>query len=171
MSRKIKYTKAFKLKAVESVLKNKLSITSVSDELGINKSDLKKWISYYKVYGLSGLAPRTGNMTYPGAFKAKVIRSIEQKGLSFRAAALKYNIPSSSTVQNWYHIYQEKGFVGLYSESRGRSKAMKKKTPKVSSKKPLTREEELLEEIESLKAELALLKKVKALTQTKNKKQ
>ena len=42
---------------------------------------------------------------------------------------------------------------------------------KNSTRKPLTREEELLEEIESLKAELALLKKVQALTQAKSKKQ
>jgi len=170
MSRKVKYTKAFKLKAVERVLKNKLSITSVSDALGINKSDLKKWISYYKEYGLLGLEPRTGNRMYSGDFKTKVIATIEQKGLSFRAAALKYNIPSSSTVQNWYHIYQDKGVVALHSESRGRSRTMKKKSTRVASKKPLTREEELLQEIESLKAEVALLKKLQALTQTKSKK-
>ena len=170
MSRKHKHSKSFKLKAVEDVLKRKLSLTLVSDTTGVNKCDIKKWVSYYMEYGLSGLEPRLVNQTYSGKFKSKVIKSIEEKGLSFRSAAIKFNIPSSSTVRNWYHIYQVKGLVGLYSESRGRTKLMRKKTSKTSLKGTLTREEELLEEIESLKAELALLKKLQALTPTKNKK-
>ena len=171
MSRKNKYTKRFKLKAVQSVLRDHLSLTQVSDELGINKSDLKKWISYYRTYGVLGLLPRTKNTIYPIDFKLKVIHSIEQKGLSFRAAALKYNIPSFSTVRSWYHMYLDKGILGLHAKPRGRPKVMKNKTKKASSKKTLTREEELLHEIESLKSELAFLKKLEALTQAKNKKQ
>lgn len=166
MSRKIKYSKKFKLKAVKSVLTDNFSIIKVSDKLGLNKSDLKKWIKYYQQYGVSGLEPRTDNTLYSGDFKLSVIHSIEQKGLSFREASLKYNIPSHSTVCKWYSIYLSKGTTGLYKERRGQGQSMKRKP-----KKPTTREEELLEEIESLKAELALLKKVEALTQAKDKKQ
>jgi ribosomal protein L29 len=46
-----------------------------------------------------------------------------------------------------------------------------KRKPKKPTIKSLTKEEELLQEIESLKAELALLKKVQALTQAKDKNQ
>ena len=172
MSRKVKYTKGFKLKAVESVLKNGHGIIKVSDRLGINKSDLKKWIKYYQEYGLQGLTPKTFNTVYTVKFKLKVIASIEQKGLSFREASLKYNIPSHSTVSNWYEAYQYKGKKGLTQDLRGRPPSiMSKRNSKKASKKVLTREQELLQENESLKAELALLKKLHALAQAKKKKQ
>ena len=154
---------------LRSVLTDNLSITKVSDYLGLNKSDLKKWLNYYQRHGTSGLSSRINNTFYSGDFKLRVIQSIEQKGLSFRQASLKYNIPSHGTVSRWYSIYLEKGSSGLYKERRGRPSMNRKfKKPK---NKVLTREEELLEEVESLKAELALLKKVQALTQAKDKKQ
>jgi transposase len=170
MSRKIKYSKSFKLKAVKSVLTDNLSIIKVSDNLGLNKSDLKKWIKYYQKYGASGLESRTNNTLYSGDFKLSVINSVQQKGLSFSEASLKYNIPSHSTVCKWYSIYLREGTNGLYKERRGHSRSMKRK-PKKPTIKSLTKEEELLQEIESLKAELALLKKVQALTQAKDKNQ
>ena len=170
MSRKIKYTKSFKRKAVEKVLKENLGITKVSDHLGIHKSILRKWISYYQQYGVSGLTPRKSNTAYPDRFKLKVIRSIERKGLSYKAAGVKYNIPSASTVRKWHLTFLSEGVEGLTKDGRGRSRSMKSK-PKKSTGKSLTREEELLQENESLKAELALLKKLHALAQARKKKQ
>lgn len=170
MSRKIKYSKEYKLRAVKSILTENLSITKVSDKLGLNKSDLKKWIKYYQRYGASGLEPTNGNTLYSGDFKLRVIRGIEQKGLSFREASLKYNIPSHGTVCKWHSIYLAKGPKGLYEERRGRTQNMKHK-PKKPTGRPLTREEELLRENESLRAELALLKKLHALAQAKEKRQ
>lgn len=171
MSRKNKYTKGFKLKAVQKVLKNNLSITDVCDNLGVSKTDLTKWIKYYKLYGISGLEPRINNTIYTGNFKLSVIRSIVETGLSIREAALRYNVPGPETVRKWHHIYQDKSAIGLYTESRGRPKTMNKKLRRKTSKKPLTREEELLLENESLRAELALLKKLHALAQARKKNQ
>lgn len=171
MSRKHKYSKAFKLEAVQKVLQDYQSITKVSDTIGIHKSDLKKWIKYYQEYGESGLKPKSANASYSGDFKLKVIRSIEQSGLSFRAASLKYNIPSHSTVQGWYQTYISKGALELYKDGRGRPISMNNRKPRKILKKTQTREEELLLENESLKAELALLKKLKALAQAKKRKQ
>lgn len=171
MSRKSKYTKEFKLKAVKRVLNDHQSVHRVSDDLGIHKSDLHKWVAYYQKYGISGLRSIKTNTRYSGDFKLEVVRSIEQKGLSFRQASLKYNIPTHSTVQSWYQLYEEKGVCELYEDGRGRYKSMNKSKPKRTTNKPLTKEEELLLENESLKAELALLKKLQALAQVKKKKQ
>lgn len=170
MSRKIKYSKAFKVKAVEGVLKEHKGVNMLSNQLGINRSDLKKWISYYKEYGAAGLTPKTNNSSYTSEFKLQVVRSIENKGLSYRAASLKYNIPGNSTVRKWYLTYLSSGVPGLQEDRRGKSQFMRKKTKK-PTKKSLSREEELLQENESLKAELALLKKLHALAQAKKKKQ
>ena len=170
MSRQIKHTKSFKLKAVKKVLENEVSIIQASHQLNLNRSLLKKWIAYYQEYGSAGLTPRKSNTTYSYKFKLKVIGSIEQKGLSYQTAAIKFNIPSPSTVRTWHLIYLSDGSQGLKKDGRGRPKTMTPKS-KRSTKKPLTREEELLQENESLKAELALLKKLHALAQARKKKQ
>lgn len=170
MSRKVKYSKAFKIKAVEGVLKEHKGVNMLSDQLGISRNDLQRWIKFYKEYGASGLIPRTFNANYTIEFKLTVVRSIEEKGLSFKAASLKYNIPAHSTVRNWYLTYLNKGIKGLDSDGRGQSKLMKNKSNKINGK-ALSREEKLLKENESLKAELALLKKLHALAQAKKKKQ
>ncbi|MEM9001730.1 MAG: transposase [Bacteroidota bacterium] len=171
MSRKSKYSKEFKLKAVESVLRDGRGVANVSCKLGLNKSDLKKWIKYYGRYGISSLEPRSANGKYPLAFRSRVIHDIEHKGLSIREAALKFNIPSHSTVQKWFVAYREKGSFGLREKPKVRPRNMNKGSANKQSKKPLGREEELLRENESLKAELALLKKLHALAQAKGKKQ
>lgn len=171
MSRKNKYTKSFKFRAVRDVLKNNLGVSYVSDKLGVSKSQLQTWISYYKLYGISGLGPRLKNNKYTFDFKLIVIDDIEKSGLSIREAALKYNVPSDSTVLNWLKIYNTEGALELSKELRGRPKIMKKKKQNKKINKPLTREEELLLENESLKAELALLKKLDALAQARKKNQ
>lgn len=171
MSRKVKYSKEFKLKAVRSILEEGQGITSVSDKLCLNESDLKKWVKYYERYGIWSLEPRSTNGKYPLTFRLKVIDDILHNGLSIREAALKFNIPSHSTVQKWFFAYREKGSFGLQEKPKGRSKAMNKGRPSKPHKKPISKEEELLRENESLRAELALLKKLHALAQAKEKKQ
>lgn len=171
MSRKAKYTASFRLAAVQKVLKNNLSITDVCDNLGVSKTELVKWVKYYTRYGLSGLEPLIKNNKYSFDFKLMVIHDIEELGFSVYEVALKYNIPSKSTVKNWWDIYNHKGALGLNKELRGRPNIMNKKPKKKYNKKILTREEELLLENESLRAELALLKKLHALAQAKKKNQ
>jgi transposase len=171
MSRKNKYTKSFKFRAVQYVLKNNLGVTHVCDKFGVSKRQLRTWINYYKLYGVSGLEPRIKNSKYSFDFKLMVLNDIEELGLSISEAALKYNVPSNTTVRNWLRIYNTKGALELSKELRGRPNTMDKKIKKKQSKKPLSREEELLLENESLKAELALLKKLDALAQAKKKNQ
>lgn len=79
----------------------------MSDQLGIDRTDLQKWISYYKEYGAVGLTPRTSNVTYSKEFKLQVVRSINKKGLSFKEASLNIYIPAHSTVSKWHLIYEK----------------------------------------------------------------
>lgn len=80
-------------------------------------------------------------------------------------ACLEFNIPSHSIIIKWQQRFEQYGIEGLLDKPRGRPKSMTYKRAKKKSNKPLTREEELLLEIESLRAENALLKKLQALIQ------
>ena len=51
MERKVNYTKEFKVKACELVLKDGVKVKIVAEKLGINNIMLYRWIDEYKTYG------------------------------------------------------------------------------------------------------------------------
>ena len=167
MERKVKYDYTFKLECVELVLKKHYSIKSVSTLKGLNRSDVLKWISFYKAYGESGLLARK-NQTYTAEFKLKVLKTLEKESLSLRKTSLKFNIPDKSIIIKWQKDFANFGIEGLKSKPKGRPISMSDyKRKKSKSDKPLTREEELLKENERLRCENALLKKLDALIQAR----
>lgn len=166
MERKVKYNYEFKLRCVEEVLKGRHSIIAVAIANGFDESNLRKWISFYQKFGNAGLLPRA-NQNYSLDFKVKVLQSIEKEFLSLTEACLKFNISSKSVIINWQRNYSKGNILGLESKPKGRPKSMKFKRAAKKSNQPLTREEELLLEIESLKCENELLKKFNALIQAK----
>jgi transposase len=171
MSRKVKYKYDFKLRCVKQVLNHHQTVDAVSKLNGCHHTTLHDWIRFYEKFGKKGLLPRK-NTTYSLPFKLKVVKAIDKDLLSFSQACLKFNIPTKSVVMNWYHNYKKEGIIGLNHKPRGKPKSMQFKRAKKKSNKPLTREEELLVENESLRAELDLLKKLQALIQQEqNKKQ
>jgi transposase len=168
MSRKVKYDYEFKLHCVKEVLNRGRSIKSVSSEKGLHDSNLYKWIMFYQKDGKKGLISRQ-NQCYSLEFKLQVLLSIEKDHLSLSQACLRFNIPSDSILIKWQRNYKEFGMPGLENKLRGRPKTMIKRK-KRKSDKPLTREQELLQENEALRAENALLKKLQALIQAEENK-
>ena len=167
MERKVKYDYAFKLECVELVLTKHYSDRYVSKLKQIPRWNVRKWVSFYKVYGEVGLLPRI-NQSYSAEFKIKVLKTIEKKSLSLRETCLKFNIPSDSIIIKWQKDFTNFGLEGLQPKPKGRPKSMSNfKRKKHKSDKPLTREEELLLENERLRCENALLKKLQALIQAR----
>ena len=78
--------------------------------------------------------------------------------LSYRETAQRFEVSNAHRVISWERIYLEEGPEGLYIERRGRSsrgRPPKKLKPEV--------EEDLLAEVQRLRAENAYLKKLNAL--------
>jgi transposase len=165
MERKVKYDYAFKLECIELVLKKHYSFGYVSNLKAIDESNIRKWVSFYKSQGKIGLLPRK-NQSYSIEFKLKVINTIEKESLSLREACLRFNIPDVAIIVKWKKDFAKFGIEGLKPKQRGIAKSMSDyKRKKRKSDKPLTREEELLLENESLRCELDILKKLQALIQ------
>jgi transposase len=163
MERKVKYDYTFKLECVELVLKKHYSSEAVSKLKGLNESNIRKWVSFYKAYGASGLLPRK-NQSYSVEFKLKVLKSVEKQSLSLMETSLKFNIPDVAIIVKWKKDFANFGVLGLQPKPRGRPITMSDyKRKKRKSDKPLTREEELLKENQILRCENALLKKLDAL--------
>ena len=97
------------------------------------------------------------NKRYTGEFKQMVVETMLRDKLSYREAARQFNISDHSRVTSWERIYLTEGPTGLYIERRGRSS---KGRP---AKFPKEVEEDLLKEVQRLRAENAYLKKLQAL--------
>lgn len=158
-----KYDIGFKESIVLKVIKGGSSCQGVAKEFSIEFSMVRRWVSFYRKYGLSGLKPIKNN--YSPEFKQKVILEMRKKHLSLTAACVYFKIPSISTLINWIEVYGKEGLSGLTKERRGRPPSMPRKP-----KKFLTREEQLLEELADLRAENAYLKKLHALVQSEKEK-
>ena len=97
------------------------------------------------------------NRKYSGEFKQMVVETMRKEGLSCREAALQFEISEHGRVASWERIYLEEGPEGLYIERRGR-----KSTGRPKKLKPEI-EEDLIAEVQRLRAENAYLKKLRAL--------
>ena len=170
MFKRKKYDYEFRLQCVEAVLDGKRSVKSIAREKGIEHSNLRLWLGFYEAYGTQGLKPRA-KQHYTACFKLMVLKAIDKELLSLRAACVRFNIPSESAIISWRNAYESKGESGLIAKPIGRPAKMKLPIKRKAKKpaKPLTREEELLNENEYLRAENELLKKLQALAQTKKK--
>ena len=103
------------------------------------------------------------NKRYTGDFKQMVVEAVNREGLSYNEASRQFGINSHWRVQEWERIYLEEGPEGLYIERRGRasiaSGTRKGRPPKLDKQV----EEDLIAEVQRLRAENAYLKKLNAL--------
>jgi len=98
------------------------------------------------------------NKRYTGEFKQEVVETMHRETLSYRETARQYGISDDKRVAAWERIYLTEGAEGLYIERRGRGS--KGRPPK--QMKPEI-EEDLIAEVQRLRAENAYLKKLNAL--------
>ena len=94
------------------------------------------------------------NKRYTPEFKIKVVETMHREKLSYCETARQFDI-SNSRVTAWERIYLEEGADGLYAERRGRKSTGR--PPKIK------KEEDLIAEVQRLRAVNAYLKKLNAL--------
>ena len=93
---------------------------------------------------------------YTDEFKQMVVETMRKEKLSQYQVSDRFLV-SRHAVQQWERIYLEEGPEGLYIERRGR-----KSTGRPKKLKPEV-EEDLIAEVQRLRAENAYLKKLRAL--------
>ncbi len=98
------------------------------------------------------------NKRYTPEFKKIGVETMIAEKLSYRETAQRFEISSHDRVQAWERIYLEEGAEGFAVERRGRgSKGRSRKTLKPEI------EEDLLAEVQRLRAENDYLKNLQAL--------
>ncbi len=98
------------------------------------------------------------NKRYTPEFKRMVVETMEKEHLSIYATMQEFGINDHKIIERWERIYLEEGPEGLAIERRGRSS--KGRPPKQLPKQV---EEDLLAEVQRLRAENDYLKNLQAL--------
>ena len=97
------------------------------------------------------------NKRYTPEFKIKVVETMREEKLSYCETAREFEISNHDIVAKWERIYLEEGKEGLYIERRGRKSTGRPVKLKAEV------EEDLITEVQRLRAENAYLKKLNAL--------
>ena len=98
------------------------------------------------------------NKRYTPEFKKLVVETMQQEQLSYSETARRFEVNSHRRIQDWERIYLTEGPEGFAIERRGRSS--KGRPPKQLPKEV---EEDLLAEVQRLRAEVDYLKNLQAL--------
>ena len=97
------------------------------------------------------------NKRYTPEFKQMVVETMRRERMSYSETARQYNINDHKRIMAWERIYMEEGAEGLYIERRGRGSSGRTKSL------PKEVEEDLLAEVQRLRAENDYLKNLQAL--------
>ena len=98
------------------------------------------------------------NKRYTPEFKKLVVETMREEKLSYSETCRRFDVNSRDQIKSWERVYLEEGPEGLAIERRGR--CSKGRPPKQLPKKV---EEDLLAEVQRLRAENDYLKNLQAL--------
>ena len=141
----------------------------LSKKFKINLSYVDYMIRLADLHGNTVLI-KGKNTYYPPGLKLDIINEVLIFGNSIHATSLKYALPNSSLLCNWISKFKENGY-NILEKPRGRTSKMK--NIKKIEKNELSKVEQLEKELEYLRAENAVLKKLREIrlkqSQTKRK--
>ena len=148
------------------MLENGYTIAYINRNFGIGHDLLGQLWARYQSEGPSGLIKKK-NVKSDYAFKHQVVRDIEENHLTLVEASLKYNV-SASRISVWQKTARTQGYDALaITRPRGRPPKNDMGRPRKKKPEEMTELERLRYENECLRAENALLKKVKALVEAR----
>ena len=162
----IKHSEKFKQKVVNHYLVGTMGYRLVAAQHGIAASMVRRWVAAYRLHGKKGLCRKVER--YTASYKLSVLQHMWENALTYSQAASTFNIRNSTSVGIWDSRYRDGGFEALALQRRPHLEEQTMKAPTVNADAKPDDErsrEDLLEELEYLRMENEVLKKLQALVQ------
>lgn len=164
-----KYDQATRRKIVDEYLSGSGGFRELAKRHGIGRSTLRRWVAGYRIHGEAGLRKKCSH--YDADFKLHVLQYMRSHELSRQQAGVLFDLRDTGAVGKWQRLYDDGGYEALKSRPKGRRPTMTQTKP-IPSKDPSQPAEErthqeLLDENEYLRAEVAYLKKLQELRREK----
>ena len=153
------------------LLQTGLSVQSVSKQFRITSGELQTWSLIYAKEGERGLAAYPKNIC-TGSIKDKILWKYREKRVPLHTLSAQYSIPYSS-VCRCISTYRRQGYAGVEGAVIDMMEVMRSgdTLEEALSKAELKHKLKVaMNELEYLRAENALLKKVKALMEAEERK-
>jgi len=147
------------------------SYKELSKKFKIDPSNVRYMVKLADIHGETVLIKGKNNY-YPPELKLDIINEVLILGHSIKSTSLKYALPNPGLLHNWISKFKENGY-NILEKPRGRTSKMKNNNNKKIEKNELSKVEQLEKELEYLRAENAVLKKLREIrlkqSQTKRK--
>lgn len=164
----IKYSEQFKLSVVKHYLGGAAGYRNVGHHHGLAPAIVRRWVLWYREHGAAGLSSKKSS--YTPEFKLSVLQHMWDNSLSHTQAAAVFNVRNTVTIGVWERRFHSGGVDALARTSRRKTDELDAPTSKPPSPDDKERSrEDLLAEVEYLRMENAVLKKLQALVQAKKK--
>lgn len=159
-----KHTDQFKLDAVKDYLDGIDGFKRVAQRNGVAAPVLRRWVEWYRLHKMDGLTRKRSR--YSAQFKLSVLEHMWENSLSYTKVAAIFNVRNLTSIGIWERRFQSGGIEALGPPQRSQEnmkKAIRKPNPLIPDEEK-TREE-LLADLEYLRMENVVLKKLEALAQ------